>query len=185
MIARILRHGLWTAALVTVSVGGCECERHVGAPDDMQIDRPPIAEQDPDAPRPAVDFPAELHLDDPSFNKFVIRALEVCRLGDYDGFRQLFGTAYEPASEESFRKVWHNVRTVEVRQVVRAPQQVPHYYLYARVRLRAPDRKGQDLRDIWVMVFQEDDRWCLGAPSQAERQEEACEQLILPGELKS
>jgi hypothetical protein len=163
---RILRNGLWVAALATVAIGGCRCERNVAAPDDVQIDRPPLAELDPDAPRPAVDFPAELHLDDQGFNSFVVQALDVCRLGDYDGFRELFGMEYEPTPEANFRRVWHNVSSVAVRRIIRGPQQMPHYYVRAEVGLRRPDRRGQDLRDIWVMVYHEHDRWCLGAPSQ-------------------
>lgn len=165
-MGRFLRFSLWTAALVTGAVGGCRCERHIGAPDDMQIDRPPLVELNPDAPRPDIDFPSDLHLDEPGFNDFVVRALEVCRLGDYDGFRQLFGMDYEPTSEENFRKVWHNVKSVEVRRIVRGPQEAPYYYVYAQVRLRNPDSRGQSLRDIWVMVYKEHDQWCLGAPSQ-------------------
>ncbi len=163
---RFLRYGLWMAALATVASGGCRCERHVGVTDDIQIDRPTLVELNPDAPRPDIEFPTELHQDDQGFNRFVARALEVCRLGDYDGFRELFGMEFEPTPEANFRNVWHNVKSVAVRKIIRGPQQVPHYYVFAEVELRRPDRRGQDLRDIWVMVYREHDRWCLGAPSQ-------------------
>jgi len=166
MGSQVSWYGLWAALLVGGTIGGCKCSRDVAVEPDRQIDRPSIVQLDPDAPRPDVDFPPELHLDDPSFNRFVVHALEVCRQGDYDGFRQLFGTAYEPTTHDNFRKVWGNVKSIQVRRVVKGPQETPHYYLYGRIRLREPDRKGQDRRDIWVMVFRETDQWRLGAPSQ-------------------
>jgi len=140
MAHRMSWYGLWVATLVGSTLGGCKCGRDVAV--------------------------ARLHLDDPSFNQFVTQTLEVCRRGDYDGFRQLFGSAYEPTSEAKFVKVWSNVKAIEVRRIVQGPQETPHYYVYARVRLREPDRKQQDERDIWVTVYRESGRWRLGVPSQ-------------------
>jgi hypothetical protein len=148
------------------TLGGCKCGRDVAVEDEGRIDRPSIAELYPDVPRPKVDFPAHSQINDPSFNRFMKKTLEICQRGDYDGFRQLFGPAYEPTSKTKFDKVWRNVKNIEVRRIVQGPQETPHYYVFARVRLREPDRQQQKERDIWVMGYKRSGRWRLGVPSQ-------------------
>jgi hypothetical protein len=155
-------------ALAAGSIGGCECSRDVAVNPDTQIDLPPIAEEYPEVPRPAVSFPPECRQKDATLNKFIQDALTICHRGDYDAFRQLFGTAYEPTSELDFKDVWSNVADITVCQVHADKRDPPRYYVvFAKVRLRKADKKDRREREIPIMVFQEGGRWRLGpAPSE-------------------
>jgi len=168
MLVRKLLKVAWTASLAACSIGGCECSRDVAVNEDTQIDLPAIVEENPEAPRPAVSFSPECRQEDPALNKFIQDALTICHRGDYDAFRQLFGTAYEPTSESDFKRVWSNVEDIAVREVRADKRDPPRYYVvFAKVRLRKADKKDRRERDIPIMVFQEGGRWRLGsAPSE-------------------
>ena len=152
----------WVAAIMGGSMGGCRCGQGGGAADGPTIKTPPIGEEDPNAPKPVVDFPKHLHSRDPTLNAFVDYALEVCARGDYDGFRQLFGTAYTPTSRSDFEQRWYAVRDLSVVSLYRGPQDPPEYYLHVVVRWREPDHKGRAKRDAVVMVYREANEWQLG-----------------------
>ena len=167
MLVRKLLKVAWAAGLAACSIGGCECSRDVAVDEDTQIDLPPIVVENPEEPRPAVSFASECRQEDATLNKFIQDALTTCHRGDYDAFRQLFGTAYEPTSESDFKRVWRNVEEIAVCQVHAGKREPPHYYVLAKVRLRKADKKDRRERDIRIMVFQEGGRWRLGsAPSE-------------------
>ncbi len=157
---------LFAAAVTAWFLGGCRCGRDINVSDGPEINKPPLSKEDPDAPRPAVLFPPALRQTDPTLNAFIERVLTICSRGDYDGFRELFGSAYEPTREEQFKKVWYGVESVEVAQVQVGPEKQPHYYVMAQVRLRKPDRKGREDRSVPVMVFKEAGEWRVGPPPQ-------------------
>jgi len=165
MSARTAFKLIWSMALAAGSIGGCECSRDVAVNEDTQIDRPPIAVENPEEPRPAVSFAPECRQKDATLNKFIQDALTICHRGDYDAFRQLFGTAYEPTSESDFKRVWSNVAEIAIRQVHADDKQDPprYYVVFAKVRLRKADKKDRRERDIHIMVFQEGEQWRLGA----------------------
>jgi len=157
---------LWAAALVGFLTGGCRCSRDAAVDDGPEINKKPIIEEEPEAPRPGVLFPSHLRQPDPTLNAFVEQVLTICYQGDYDAFRQLFGTSYQPTGEVEFRRVWHGVRSVEVIRIQAGPQKEPHYYLLAKVQLRAPDRRGRRERSVPVMVYKEGGQWRVGPPPQ-------------------
>ena len=157
---------LWVALLAGTLPGGCRCSRDVAVDEGPEINKKPIIEENPEAPRPGVLFPAEFRQDDASLNAFVERALTVCYQGDYDAFRQLFGMTFQPPAEAEFKRVWHGVKSIEVTRIQAGPQKEPHYYVLAKVLLRAPDQKGRQERTVPVMVFQEAGQWRLGPPPQ-------------------
>jgi len=142
------------------------CSRDAAVDDGPEINKPPISVEDPEAPRPAVNFPAHLRQKDPTLNAFIEKVLEICYRGDYDAFRQLFGTAYQPTDEKQFRQVWYNVGNVDVILVQDGRQKEPHYYVLAKVRLRTP-RNGRQERSVPVMVFKEAGEWRVGPPPKA------------------
>lgn len=157
---------LWSVGLAGCLVGGCRCSRDVAVDEGPEIDKKPIIEEDPDAPRPQIVFPADVRLEDPTLNAFIERVLQICYAGDYDGFRQLFGTAYQPTTESDFRRVWHGVKRIEVMRIYMGPGKEPRYFVLAKVHLREPDNKGREERDIRVMVFKEGSDWRVGPPPQ-------------------
>ncbi len=153
----------WAAMLGACVLGGCRCSRDTPAPDGAQIDRPALVEQTPDAPRPAVLFPAKVHEGDASLNEFIGRVLQVCQLGDYDAFRQLFGSMYEPTSFANFRRIWPQVKEIEVQRIHAGPGDPPEVYVVeAQARLRQADRKGREAVNLPIMIFQESGHWRLG-----------------------
>jgi len=96
-------------------------------------------------------------------NKFIQDALIICHQGDYDAFRQSFGTTYEPPSEVDFIRVWSNVAEIAVERVLADPrEEFNRYYVLAKVRLRVADKKNRRQRDIPIMVYQEGGQWRLG-----------------------
>ncbi|NLX13481.1 MAG: hypothetical protein GXY44_07490 [Phycisphaerales bacterium] len=157
------------AFCVAGSLGGCKCGREAAAPDETSIDQPAIIEQHPNAPHPEIHFPHELKTEDHSLNQFVMRILEICYKGDYDGFRQLFGTKYTPTSKTNFESVWMRVGTIRVVRIERHPRKEPiECYLHAKIELREPDRQDRTERNVVIMIFQEDGEWRLGtAPREA------------------
>lgn len=152
------------AFLASWTMGGCECSQDVAVSTGPRIDTPTIVEEKPDAPRPAVLFPDSLRAEDATLNRFVEEAMAVCRQGDYDRFRQLFGTAYEPVGLADFRRVWHDVESIEILSLHPAKGEPPRYYvIFAKARLRHPDQKGRAERIIPVMVFREGEDWRMGS----------------------
>ena len=162
MIANNMVILVWLVLVITGSMGGCECQRDVMVDDGPQIERPTMAEIDPHAERPYTQFSSDLRTDDVSLNKFVERALKICEEGDYDAFRQLFGTTYTPTEQKAFERVWHNVRDIRVGSLNFGKNDSNVYYLHAMVRLRKPDRKKRQERDIVVTIFKEAGDWHLG-----------------------
>ena len=153
------------AALSVCLAAGWGCSRDATVDEGPAIDKKPISTEDPNAPQPDVLFPDALRQSDRTLNEFIVKVLDICKRGDYDAFRQLFGTAYQPTPEDQFKRVWYGVKSVEVTRVEVGPQKEPHYYVLATVRLRKP-RKGQDERSVPVMVFKESGTWRVGPPSQ-------------------
>lgn len=162
MIAKKIVIFIWAILFVTGSMGGCECQRDVLVDDGPEIDLPPISKVNPEAERPYTHFASDLHTDDVSLNKFVENAMKTCEDGDYDAFRQLFGTAYTPAVYEDFKNVWHNVRDIQVCGLGDDTQKKETYYLHVKVRYRQPDSKGRLIRDAVVIIFKEAGEWRLG-----------------------
>lgn len=153
------------------SVGGCKCGRDVAAPDEITIDQPTLIQQNPNVPQPEINFPQELKTEDPSFNQFVLTMLDICNKGDYDGYRQLFGTAYTPTPRTNFESVWQQIRVIQVVRIEKHPRKdPPEYYLHARIVLRQPDRQNRTERNAIIMIFKEEGEWRLGsAPKEVSR----------------
>lgn len=153
---------IWAAAMLAGSMGGCECQRDVAAVDDSAIGVEPITKQEPNAPRPDTHFPRNLQTDDPAFNKFIDHTLSVCEAGDYEGFRQLFGTTYSPTGQADFFRVWHGVQDIQVKAIYPGRPDPKEYFVHAVVRLREPDRRGREKRDAVLWAFLEAGEWRLG-----------------------
>lgn len=141
---------------------GCECSRDIEVDEGGGIDKPSISKGNPDAPRPEIEFPDTLRQQDESLNLFIEKALQVCHNGDYDAFRQLFGTSYNPPSDADFQRVWHGVKDIRIERIYRGKGDPPKYYVLAVVNLRKPDSKLREQRTAPLMVFQEQGRWRLG-----------------------
>lgn len=164
MIATKMVKIIGVAAAVAGSLGGCRCGRDVKVDEGVQIDRPAITEEEPGADPPKTTFPQRWRQDDATVNRFVQDALRICAHGNYDAFRELFGTDYSPPGERDFTRVWHNVREIRVASLRRDPRREGpgEYYLHFVVRLRQPDRKSRERRDVVVRLFQEAGRWRMG-----------------------
>ncbi|MHC4444786.1 MAG: hypothetical protein ACYTF1_11725 [Planctomycetota bacterium] len=150
---------------VAGSMGGCECQRDVLVADGPEIEEPTMVELEPHAQRPMTHFSSDLHTEDVGLNKFVEKALTVCEQGDYDSFRQLFGTAYAPPEKQSFQRVWHNVRDIQVGKLLSARSNAELYYLHAVIRFRETDQKERTNRDLVLTIFKEEGDWRLGTAS--------------------
>ncbi|UCD27855.1 MAG: hypothetical protein JSV03_12215 [Planctomycetota bacterium] len=162
MIAKNVFRTLWAAFLIAGIMGGCECQRDVLVDEGPEIERPTMAEINPHAERPYTHFPSDLHTQDVSLNKFIEKALTICEEGDYDSFRQLFGTAYTPTEQKAFERVWHNVRDIRVINLKSDKKKQKVYYLHAVVRLRKPDKKERQRGDLVIIIFKEAENWRLG-----------------------
>lgn len=155
----------FTTALAACLMGGCRCGRDIAvSDDDPEIDKPDLITEFPGVPRPETIFPAHLRQEDPSLNKFIEQVLDVCARGDYDAYRQLFGTAYPPTPENQFRKVWPGVKSAEVIRIERGKDhmdQEPRYFVLARVHVQT-EARGLEARSVPVMVFKEGGEWRVG-----------------------
>ena len=153
----------WAMVLASCVVGGCRCSRDDSDASDAQIDRQTLVEEAPHAPRPHVIFPAGVHGGDASLNAFVEHVLQVCQMGDYDAFRQLFGSIYEPTSLANFRRIWPQVKEIEIQRIHAGEGDPPAVYVVeAQARLRQEDRKGRKEVNLPIMIFREGDHWRLG-----------------------
>jgi len=163
-----IREWPWATVLLAATLTGCECQSDEGLGGGAVIDIEAIVDKDPHAPRPRTDFPKEHQTQDPEVNRFIEHMLEVCERGDYDGFRQLFGTAQTPTGQDDFETVWKNVEKIRVMGLYPdRPDGPESYYAHAVVGLREPDRKGRHQRDVVVQLFSEASEWRMG-PASAE-----------------
>lgn len=149
-------------SLLPYVTGGCECSQEKQKDEGALINRPDLARQIPSAPRPSVIMLPECRQPDPDLNQFIEHTMGVCSRGDYDAYRQLFGTAYKPTAEVDFKRIWQGVKEIVVRRVWPSPEKPPRYYVLADVKLRKPDSKGRHERSVPIMVFQEAGQWRVG-----------------------
>jgi len=153
---------IWGMLLTSCIMGGCECQRDVIVDEGPTIDKPALADVNPQVERPYTHFPSELHTEDLGLNRFVENALKTCEKGDYDAFRQLFGTSYTPTEYEAFDRVWRNVGEIRVKGLGTDKTKTDSYYLYAVVKLRKADDKDRVRRDAVLTIFKESGEWRLG-----------------------
>jgi hypothetical protein len=154
--------------LASGHAGGCNCGGDQGDGQTSIIDEPLLADENPDAPRAV--FPEDRRTDDPSLNAFVEKAMRVCSEGDYDGFRQLFGTAYQPTERKQFKRIWAAVREIRVERVHAGRGEPLAYYVHAEVHWRKPDKNRRLSRSAVIMAYQEGGQWRIGsAPREAVR----------------
>jgi hypothetical protein len=154
----------FAAALAGCLLGGCRCGKDVAVNDETDIDKPALIDEFPGAPKPETVFPAPLRQEDASLNKFIEQVLDVCSRGDYDAYRQLFGTAYPPTPEAQFRKVWPGVKRAEIIRIEARKDDKggdPRYFVLARVQVQTAAR-GPEARSVPVMVFKEGGEWRVG-----------------------
>jgi hypothetical protein len=157
------------AALLTVWLAGCK--RPAGNDSDDGIHKTPIIYKDPNAEAPNVIFPEQFKTEDVALNEFIRKALESCKTGDYDKFRQLFGVASDPPAGAQFDRVWKGVKEIRVAGMYQGPQRPPEYYVHVVVQLRQPDRHERTERQAVIVVFQEGGEWRLApAPSEIQGQ---------------
>jgi hypothetical protein len=153
---------LWIAALVAGSTGGCKCGKSKGGDSAGTLDSPSLVDANPTTPALTIDFPERWRSRDAVLNAFIESALKTAAEGDYDGFRQLFGTAYTPPPRQEFQHVWEAVSSITVAGLY-GDRPVPEkFFLHAVVDRRQPDRKKRLRLNVVVMVFQEAGRWRLG-----------------------
>ena len=181
--------------LVALCVAGSSgCKRQGNTDADDQIHQPPITAANPKAESPEVIFPEPFKTDDVTVNEFIRKALETCRTGDYDTFRQLFGVTIQPPSDNQFVHVWQAVKEIRVADKVLSRQELAailaakqgkklptagepsggrrepsEYYVHVVVQLRRPDRRERTERQAVVSVFKEDEKWHM-APAASEIQ---------------
>lgn len=162
-----LRRTSYAICLILAHFGTSGCSRDAGGVDEAVIDKPPIVELDPQADRPVTYFPRDTRTRDTEVDRFIDHVLTICEKGDYDGFRQAFGTAYQAPSPEEFARVWHGVEEIRVEVIYEEPADPPRYFVYGHVRFREEDRRGRVDRPFVIMLFREVDRWRLApAPSE-------------------
>lgn len=142
---------------------GCSWTPPTASPPEDVINTPAMINAHPEIPPPEITMPADQRPDDPAVAAFIDRALDVCRRGDYDGYRELFGSRYEPTPLPDFRRIWRQVASLEVLKIHRVPPAQPQFYLVEnRVKLREKDRRGREEVYLPVMIFQESGQWRLG-----------------------
>lgn len=137
---------------------------------EAEIDVVPLSHADPSAERPSVKFPPACQQADQALNAFVVRVLEVCEQGDYDGFCQFLGTTERPPTQEAFKRLWGGIREIEVKSVRATEGEKPQYFVHAIARLRKPDSEQRTERDIVIRIYRETDEWRIsGAPKEITR----------------
>lgn len=169
------------AALLAAALGACpSCGREDAprAPRSADSGTPALATQPARRKRPAYTIPRPLLNEHAEVGRFVIHFLETCYAGDYQGYRNLVGRAFNPESEERFKAIYEAIESVVVDSIepVRVPEVPPPAYLVIssvtfdpehKVALRRPNRK------LAMLVFREEDEWRMApAPPQLQPQEE-------------
>jgi hypothetical protein len=143
------------------------CHKGNETAEDVSMDLPPLA-QSTGTKGPDVHYPDSLKAKtpNPELNTFIEEALQICSKGDYDRFRQLFGSNYTPTPRENFERIWKDVQSVEVISVHPDGKEPPNNYaVHVVVQLRKPDNRQKTRRDAVLAVFRENDRWRMGPTS--------------------
>jgi len=168
----------WTAllgiSLIALLIGvatGCKRQTSSNVEDDDQLHKPTNVTKHPDWQKPAVvEFPQQLQTDDVTVNEFIHKALEACKTGDYDTFRQLFGVTADVPEAPQFDHAWQGVKSIRVAATKKGPQDPPQYYVHLVVELRQPDRYDRTERQAVMSVFREANQWRMApAPSEIQR----------------
>lgn len=158
---------LWLAAGAAGTFAGCECGKEGGSKPQDTVERTVSLDQ-PELPKPVVEFPESLQCSDPTVNAFIREALQTCVDGQYESFRSLFGTSYTPTGYEDFERLWKRVFSIRVAGLTQAAENPPRYYMQVGVTYREEDRRGRSEREVIVMIYREGDHWRLApAPSEA------------------
>lgn len=131
---------------------------------------------------PSVEFPSDVRSDDADLNNFLDHLLRQCAAGEYGSYRLAVASEYEPLPRRAFERAWYNVEQVRVRKIlkvhepdaalverpdIREELKAPIYCVHATIRLRQrPDRPvPQPIREVVVLVVQEQGEWKLGPPA--------------------
>ncbi len=168
------------ALLVAVAAGCASCGREdaPAAPPGPEPGAPAVAPQPQRQKRPTYTIPRQLLNEHAEVGRFVIHFLETCYAGDYQGYRNLVGRAFDPESEERFRTIYEAIESVVLDSIeaVNLPDIPPPVYLVIssvtfdpehKVALRRPNRK------LAIIVFQEEGEWRMGpAPPRLQPGEE-------------
>lgn len=171
-IAPVLAVGLATWS------GGCR----QGSSDDVPSEELKKDRIDARGQGPTVEFPSDVRSDDASLNNFLDHLLRQCAAGEYGSYRLAVASEYEPLPRRTFERAWYNVEQVRVRKIlkvhepdpallerpdIREELKAPIYCVHATIRLRQrPDRQvPQPIREVVVLVVQEQGEWKLGPPA--------------------
>jgi len=154
---------VWAMTAV-VAVGGCD----KGLPDRHERS----AVEVPSKPVQVLKFPPALHIDDPTVNAFVEKAMNACAAGSYDNFRVLWTAEQEPLTRAEYDAGWQAVRLIEVRALepIKLARQADdgevlekRYVLMAEVRFdpEHPAGRKEPTREAVLLLTQEQGRWRL------------------------
>lgn len=68
-------------------------------------------------PKPVIEFPTDLEVDDPAVNVFLREALQRCVDGDYDAFRAIWVADEAPPTRGDYEAGWQLARRARVEQI--------------------------------------------------------------------
>ncbi len=130
---------------------------------------------------PEILFPDTVRTTDASLNQFIDNLLRACVEGEYGLYRLAVGSQYEPLNRRNFERAWHAVKEVRLRKIERVHEPTTRqidpartdirpelkgtiYCAHATITLRE-DRKNKPVREVVVLIIQEDGQWKLGPPA--------------------
>lgn len=159
-----------SAALLIAAVAACTSCGREDAPPGPTKPEPTALTATPQPAlkkRPTYTIPRELLNEHAEVGRFVIQFLETCYAGDYQGYRNLVGRAFNPESEERFRTIYEAIESIVLDsiEVVDVSDIPPPAYLVISsvtfdpehtVSLRRPHRR------LAILVFREEGEWRMG-----------------------
>ena len=145
--------GSFLALAVLLALGTGACERQAQ----------PSAKPAPPAPagQSLIDFPSEVHADDPAVNQFIRRVISTCAEGDYERFRLLWAVRETPFPRQEFERGWKALKKVRVAALQKMKHADGEYLYSLHVQVKLDESVPEPARDVVLLIVRENGQWRL------------------------
>ncbi|MCK4657910.1 MAG: hypothetical protein KAV82_00170 [Phycisphaerae bacterium] len=138
------------ACLIAAGIGACE-----------RKPQPPARLPPPVIDESLIDFPPEMHADDPVVNQFVGQVIETCVKGDYEKFRLLWTVREDPFPRQEFQRGWNALQKLRVLALQKMKTSKGQYLYSLHVRAEFDDTVPEPQKELVLLIVKEDDQWRL------------------------
>jgi hypothetical protein len=152
IIRSLPRYPTLLAALLCGAVIGCDRKSNSKTPPPATSFSPPVARP---AKLPDFGFARpEIETKHEAAGAFVRHFIETCRVGDYEGYRELVSRFEPPEPRERFERLYFGVKAITVESIEPVPGDSERFLVISRVEFDPEAKKYHDRR-LAILVVRE------------------------------